>query len=229
MTMAPVNNKGPADARVLRYTWDDDGVWGSCCYLRHIDLSALCFYQAPWCHLGLSHSIAPCLGPCLSIAGAYVDVHGLCFHQRPQECPGYGFPPVAIVSFKGCVTEGLWWSGWSTHQGNGVILARVIGTCHVYVHGSTAARDFSSISDSCCHRRLWRCLRSELTPEAMLVPEGQSIARAVEIGVACIPFGAIMIFGIKLWPGTMSVSTAVLQPRSVFMLCSCYHWKLYSC
>lgn len=77
------------------------------------------------------------------------------------------------------------WVGCVAIQSNGFVHVWSAVKGHVWVFGPTVARLCVNTQGSCYHSMLCRYPGSELAAEAMLVPEGHTATRAIQIGVAC--------------------------------------------
>lgn len=86
----------------------------ACLIIKVIVWGAMQIWVAwPLWYPGLAACQGPCLNSCFT-AWVYVDVHGLCCHQRPYECPGSGSKPVALLVSESNAVIGaiLIWMSW---------------------------------------------------------------------------------------------------------------------
>lgn len=93
----------------------------------------------------------------------------------------------AILGTERSATAGTMaiWVAFPATRGHSINQAQATAEEHTWIHCPTAANIRIRVSSSCFCRKLCRCQGDGPTLEAMLVPEGHTTTRTIQIRVAC--------------------------------------------
>lgn len=154
-------------------------------------LSGLLCHPGSWWHPGRAAAKEHVWVYSPAAARVCVDIHGLCCHQKPQRCLGFGPPLVSMLVSEGQTSTGAItiWMVCTATWGHGDILAQTAAKEHLWACGLIVVyKVWVNAPVSWYHQGPCRYPGSGQYPEIMLVSKSHDTARAMLISVLLQPW-----------------------------------------